>query len=455
MRQLQLAELMCGLSHALDLAEGQPAGHAVRCTYLGMQLARAIDLAPHDQWELYYTLLLKDLGGSSNAARIHDVFLSDDLGFKRKAKRFADNLPQSAQFALAQTGARTGLAARLLGTLRAMRQGDAIAQELTQTRGQRGAELARQLRFPEKVARAIQALEEHWNGTGKPERLAAQQIPLYARIALIVQVVEIFHREGGPQAALHELRERRASWFDPHLVDAFERAARNAEFWPTLAGPELDAHVLALEPAEEAVALDDDYLDEIAAVFGQITDDKSPYTAGHSARVSLYADLIAEQCGLPSERRRWLRRAALLHDLGMLGISNELLDKTAPLDEEERATMQLHAQYSEQILAQVDTLAEWAAIVGAHHERLDGTGYPKGLREDAIAIETRIITTADLFDAISTDRQYRPALTVEQTLELMRSLVGTQIDAQCHAALCAVVDQINHHARPQAASLAA
>ena len=120
MQQHQLAELMCGFSHALDLAEGQPAGHAVRCAYLGMHLARAIDLAPADQWELYYTLLLKDLGGSSNAARIHDVFLSDDLRFKRKAKRFADHLPPAAQLALSQTGARVGLLARVRATLRAL-----------------------------------------------------------------------------------------------------------------------------------------------------------------------------------------------------------------------------------------------------------------------------------------------------------------------------------------------
>lgn len=455
MQQHQLAELMCGFSHALDLAEGQPAGHAVRCAYLGMHLARAIDLAPADQWELYYTLLLKDLGGSSNAARIHDVFLSDDLSFKRKSKRFADNLPQAAQFALSQTGARVGLAARMRVTLRAMRQGDAIALALTQTRGERGAELARQLRFSDKVARAIHALEEHWNGTGKPDRLAAQQIPLYARVALIAQVAEIFHREGGPQAALHALRDRRATWFDPHLVDAFERAAQAPEFWSTLTAPDLDARVIALEPEQDARTLDEDYLDEVVAAFGEIADAKSAGTAGHSARVSRYADLIAEQCGLPTVRRRWLRRAALLHDLGMLGISNALLDKAGPLDDAQRAAMQQHVQITEGILTRVGVFAEWAPIVGAHHEWLDGSGYPRGLRGDAIALEARILTTADLFDAISTDRPHRPGLSIEQTLKCMRALVGAQIDPHCYTALCAAVARVNHDGPTATASLAA
>jgi HD-GYP domain-containing protein (c-di-GMP phosphodiesterase class II) len=455
MQQHQLAKLMCGFSHALDLAEGQPAGHAVRCAYLGMHLARAIDLAPADQWELYYTLLLKDLGGSSNAACIHDVLLSDDLSFKRKAKRFADDLPRAAQLALSQTGTRVGLLARVRATLRAMRQGDAIAQSLTQTRGERGAEWARQLRFSDKVGRAIHALEEHWNGSGKPDGLAAQQIPLYARIALIAQVAEIFHHEGGPQAAMRALRDRRASWFDPHLVDAFERAASLPEFWAPLTAPDLIAQVVALEPAAGTLALDDDYFDEIAAVFGQIADAKSACTAGHSARVGLYTDLIAAQCGLPTERRRWLRRAALLHDLGMLGISNALLDKAGPLNERERTAMQLHVQLTEHLLARIDAFADWVAVVGAHHEWLDGSGYPRGLRGDAITLEARILTTADLFDAISTDRPHRPGLSVEQTLANMRALVGVQIDPQCYAALCTAVAQLNHGAPPAAASLAA
>lgn len=455
MQQSQLAELMCGFSHALDLAEGQPAGHAVRCAYLGMQLARAINLAQADQWELYYTLLLKDLGGSSNAAHIHDAFLSDDLRFKRKAKRFADQLPPVAQLALSQTGARVGLMARVRAALRAMRQGEAIVQSLTQTRGERGAEWARQLRFSDKVGRAIHALEEHWNGSGKPDRLAAQQIPLYARITLIAQVVEIFHHESGPQAAMHVLRDRRATWFDPHLVDAFERVANRPEFWTPLTAPDLIAQVIALEPAEGTLALDDDYLDEIAAVFGQIGDAKSACTSGHSARVGLYTDLIAAQCGLPIERRRWLRRAALLHDLGMLGISNALLDKAGPLNDHERAAMQLHVQHTEEILARAGAFAEWVPVVGAHHEWLDGSGYPRGLRDEAITLEARILTTADLFDAISTDRPHRPGFSIEQTLTSMRALVGVQIDPQCYTALCTAVAQLNHEVPPAATNLAA
>ncbi len=442
MQQLRLAELIGALSHALDMTEGQPVGHCLRCAYIGMQIAREIDLDPQDQWELYYTLLLKDLGCSSNAARICELYLTDDLSFKRDFKRVGDSLPQIAQFVLGHAGLRVGAAERFRAMLRIARRGEQIAQELVQTRCQRGADIARQLRFPEKVARAIHSLDEHWNGTGKPDKLAAQQIPLYARIALLAQVIDVFHTASGASAALAEVRDRRASWFDPHLVDAFERVAQSNEFWAGLASPTLAAQVMALEPAQHAVALDEDYLDEIAAAFGQVVDAKSPFTAGHSARVGLYADLISEQCELPAARRRWLRRGALLHDVGKLGVSNAILDKPGRLDDEEMAAIRRHAQYTEEILARIDAFAELARVAGAHHERLDGLGYPRGLRGDAIPFETRIITTADIFDALSAERPYRPAVPVDQTLALMRGLVGSALDARCYEALCRVVEQL-------------
>jgi HD-GYP domain-containing protein (c-di-GMP phosphodiesterase class II) len=130
-----------------------------------------------------------------------------------------------------------------------------------------------------------------------------------------------------------------------------------------------------------------------------------------------------------------LRRGALLHDIGKLGVSNSLLDKPGKLDATEWESMRLHAVYTEQILSGVAPFAELARVAGAHHEKLDGTGYPRGLKANDIALETRIITTADIFDAISANRPYRAAVPVEQTLEIMQKSVGTALDARCMNAL--------------------
>ena len=139
--------------------------------------------------------------------------------------------------------------------------------------------------------------------------------------------------------------------------------------------------------------------------------------------------------GLSLERRRWLKRGALLHDVGKLGVSNAVLDKAGKLDAEEWKAVRQHAALTESILSRIDAFSELARVAGAHHERLDGGGYPRGLMADEITLETRIITTADIFDAITAERPYRGAVPIPQTLEMMAKTVGTALDPDCFAAL--------------------
>ena len=432
---MKLSELIGALSYALDITEGQPAGHCVRCCWIGMHIGDRIGLSQDQLWELYYTLLLKDLGCSSNAARICELYLTDDLGFKRGFKTVGDSLPQVLAFVLKHTGLKAGLAERFRSVMTILRDGPEIAHGLIATRCQRGADIARLLRFPDGVADGIYSLDEHFNGNGKPARLAGQAIPVYARIALLAQVIDVFHTAGGRAAALREAQGRAGSWFDPQLVSAFEAVAQDEAFWTTLGAPAIDGAVFALEPAGHEVALDDDYLDDIAAAFGQVVDAKSPYTSGHSTRVALYTDMIAEALGLSAQRRRWLKRGALLHDVGKLGVSNSVLDKAGALDRDEWDAVRQHAEYTETILGRIAAFAELASIAGAHHERLDGGGYPRGLAADEIRLETRIITTADIFDAITAERPYRGAIAVPKALEMMEKTVGSALDPACFEAL--------------------
>ena len=439
---LKLSELISALSHALDITEGQPVGHCVRCCWIGMHIGREIGMPEQQLWELYYTLLLKDLGCSSNAARICELYLTDDLSFKRDFKQVGDSLPQVVRFVLQHTGLKTGLAERFKSVLNIFKNGPEYSTQLIQTRCQRGAEIARLLRFSEGIAQGIYNLDEHWNGMGKPGGVAGTDIPMYSRIALLSQVIDVFHTADSKEAALAEVRNRKGQWFDPALVDAVERLAPQQDFWSTLTSSGIDAAVAALEPARFEVPLDEDYLDDIATAFGQVVDSKSPYTSGHSARVALYTDLISETLGLNQERRRWLKRGALLHDVGKLGVSNSVLDKAGKLDGAEWEAVRKHAELTESILSRISAFRELARIAGAHHERLDGGGYPRGLTAEDIAIETRIITTADIFDAITAERPYRGAVPVDQTLEMMKKTVGTALDPLCYDALCAAMAQV-------------
>ena len=431
---IRLAELIEALSHALDMTEGQPAGHCVRCCFIGTRIGRALGLGEAQLSDLYYTLLLKDLGCSSNAARICELYLADDLKFKHDFKLVDGSFPQILKFVLSHTGMEAGLAERFRGILNIFKNGGEIASSLIQTRCQRGAEIARQMRFSEEVCRGILDLDEHVDGGGQPLGRKGAEIHLFARIALMAQVIDVFFVHEGAEAALKEVRKCAGGWFDPELVAVFETLATPV-FFAELGSANLEAYVLAMEPGRQAVLADEDYLDDIAAGFARVIDAKSPYTSGHSDRVALFTDLIAEELGMPPAERRRLKRAALLHDIGKLGVSNSVLDKPGRLEGEEWEQMKRHAESSETILSRIAAFADLALIGGAHHEKLDGTGYPRGLKGEEISFETRIVATADVFDALTADRPYRAAMPVEKALAILWEGAGRHHDERCIAAL--------------------
>lgn len=302
------------------------------------------------------------------------------LHFKQDFKQIDGALPQVLRFVLTRTGLKAGLAERFRAILNIFQNGGQIARVLIETRCHRGADIARRMRFSEVVANGILHLDEHWDGSGKPAGAREAEIPFNARIALLAQVVDVFHTASGPEAALKEARRRTGGCFDPKWVGAFERVASDPTFWETPRSPNLLETIFELPPGQDSPRVDDNYLDDIAAASAQVIDDKSPYTSGHRERVTLFADTIAEQLQLSSEHRRWIKRAALLHDIGKLGVSNAILDKPGKLDEEEWAAMRAHAALSEAILQRIVAFRELAPIAGAHHERLDGGATRAGSR---------------------------------------------------------------------------
>jgi putative nucleotidyltransferase with HDIG domain len=440
---IRLAELLGALSYALDMVEGQPAGHCVRCCWIAIHIGREIGLTEPQLWDLYYTMLVKDVGCSSNAARICQIYMMDDITFKRDLMTVNGSLPQVLRFVLSHTGMNAGLAERFRALVNVFQNGGQIAQELMETRCDRGAEIARKMRFSENVIAAIRSFDEHWDGGGMPAGLRGEAIPIYSRISLIAQIVDVFQTANGVEAAKREIQYRTGTWFEPRLAAAFERVADNDEFWRMLGSDDLQTAIFALEPAQQRTIVDEDYLDDIAAAFAQVIDSKSPYTSGHSERVTLFTDLIAEQLGFEPRQRRWLKRAALLHDIGKLGVSNSILDKPGKLDDDEWVAMKRHTTLGEMILKRIAALDDLAVIAGAHHERLDGKGYPRGLTDEQIALDVRIVTTADIFDALTADRPYRAAMPIDKALAIMTDMVGTALDPRCFAALKRAIKQVD------------
>lgn len=442
-KSVNLAELLGTLSYALDMTEGQPEGHCIRCCWIGSNIGLQLDLDETGLSDLYYALLLKDLGCSSNAARVCNLYLTDDIAFKRDFKTIDGSLSAALRFVFSRTGLESGLSERIRALVNVIRNGGELARELIETRCERGADIARRMRFSATVQNAIRCLDERWDGSGSPKGLTGDAIPLIANIALMSQVIDVFATDQGQQAAVTEVKSRSGKWFNPELVDAFMAAQSERSFWAVLNRADLERRVFAMTPALQSQPVDEDYLDEIAEAFSDVVDAKSTFTADHSNRVTLYSDIIAEELGLPADHRRWLRRAALLHDLGKLAVSNQILDKPDRLSEAEWAAIRSHPRLSEKILERVSVFRDIAPIAGAHHERLDGKGYPNGLTAEQLCLEVRILTVADVFDALSAERPYRAAMPIADAFDILDKDVGAAFDADCVAALKAGIQRLS------------
>jgi putative nucleotidyltransferase with HDIG domain len=194
--------------------------------------------------------------------------------------------------------------------------------------------------------------------------------------------------------------------------------------------------VAAAEPEERVIAADETRLDRIATAFALVVDAKSAFTYHHSDRVAAYAVAIAQAMGLPARDCVRLRRAGLLHDIGKLSVPNRILDKPGKLDPDEWDVVRKHPHYSFEILERVPVFSEFAFDAAAHHERIDGKGYHRGLSGPSLSRHARILAAADIFDALSAARPYREALPLERVLSIVREGSGTQLCPECVDALC-------------------
>ena len=433
------SEVISALSRAIDLTEGQPMGHAARSCMIGMRLAGELGLGVAARSALFYALLLKDVGCSSTAARVSEIIGGDDLGFKGGLKRIDWNRPSEAvRHIVGSTSGSPLERARRVAAV--ARSGARLGDELVGLRCDRGAQILQLLSFPDATVVAMASADEHWDGRGKPAGLRGEEISVLGRLVGLAQTAEIFFAAGGPQAAADVARRRRGTWFDPALVRLFDHVAADSAFWQQVAAPDVTAHVAAFEPPEQVVLADDDRLDLIAEAFGRVVDAKSPFTSRHSERVAETAAGIGAILGLDAAELRGLRRAGLLHDLGKLGVPNIVLDKPGKLTPEEWELMRRHPAYTAEVLAQVECLRPIAGTAASHHERLDGSGYHRGLEAPALSLPARILAVADVYDALARDRPYRAAMPAERVLAILDADAGARLDAESVAALRRLVD---------------
>lgn len=433
---IRLSEVISALSVALDLTEGQPMGHAMRSCILGMRIAEELRLSPQQRADLYYALLMKDAGCSSNSARLHQIMGSDDLQTKFEVK-FED----WTQISLA--GVRylsrnvlpdAPLHRRLVRMAEVALKLKTNNAALIGARCQRGAEIARRIGFNDAVAQAIRDLDEHWDGGGFAAGRKGEEISILARIMNVSQTMEVFATRSGPEAAVDAVVERRGRWFDPEIVSAVQSLSDNRGLWAQFGAANFREYVLALEPGI-ALPATAQRIDDICEAFAQVIDAKSPYTFQHSSGVAAASAVIAEELHLESNVCTLVRRAALLHDIGKLGVSNSILEKPGALTGAEWQVMKKHPVYTRIILEEISGFQHLAYVAAAHHERLDGKGYPDGLTAEQLTLPARIVAVADVFQALSEKRPYRDGLPLEIVFEKMEKEAAIQLDPDCLCAL--------------------
>ncbi len=426
--RVRSADILSALSYALDLVEGQPVGHAVRTCLLSMRIAERIGLTEDQRADLYFAALLKDAGCTTNSVKIHQSF-GDDHGAKHAVKLIDwTKKLDCVIYGLKTVHRDKPLPERIRRVAALLTDPDAGMVEMTRVRCDRGAQIAIQLGFGLPVADAVRALDEHWDGFGAPMGLRSEQIPILARILGFAQTLDVMIQALGREAAFRMARRRSGRWFDPAVVRATESFREDEAFWRGMEDGARDGALELATPATVRMA-GAAGIDNICDAFAAIIDAKSSYTATHSTRVTRYAVEMGKMLGFEPERLAALRRAGLLHDIGKLGVPTAVLEKPGKLTDEEFGMIRSHPTATGHILSMIEGFDRVMEIAAAHHERLDGRGYHRGIGAEGLDTDMRILAVADVFDALSAERPYRGALEMSEVFSIMEKDAGQALDA--------------------------
>lgn len=409
---VRLAELVAALSLVVDLGLGQPMEHVLRQTLIAMRLGEFVGLAHEQRAALYYVSLLAWVGCTSDSHELATWF-GDDIAWRQAA--YEVGTPGRPAIETMMSSAAAAHPPLSPGALPEARRRTLVAATIEHCLVT--VVFAERIGLGPEVREPLMHLFERWDGRGGPNRLKGDEIALPARIVAFADVMAAFHRAGGADAAVSVARDRAGAQFDPALVGAFCAHAR--EILGTLDGATSWDAVIEADPGLGA-PLDASRIDVVLEAVADFTDIKSPYTLGHARGVAVLAEAAARGFGLPDPDIVAIRRAALLQDAGRMGVSNSIWDKPAPLSPAELERVRLHAYFVDRMLQRPPALAWLGALAAQHHERLDGSGYPRGLAGAALSPAARILGAADTYRALVEPRPHRPALMPGEAADEMR-----------------------------------
>jgi HD-GYP domain-containing protein (c-di-GMP phosphodiesterase class II) len=421
-QDLRLAEPLCALSVTLDLAMAQPPERSIRSCLVATRLARRLGLPHSDQRTVYYVTLLRHLG--STATTHEEAYLMGPRAAELRtlAERTDSRSRRQSLSYLRHVGKGGGIR-RLQYVARTLAAGE---EDVLRAGCEVGSMLAERLGLGHATAEALYQNLERWDGKGMPRGLAGKEIHIATRIAEVATQAVV---AGGKT-----LLKRRGGWLDPFVVAVYDDSLvadlHEIDVWQGA----LDAEPHPWRPAPD--------LDELARTFAYFVDLESPYLFGHSTGVAALADEAARLLHLEGTERTTLRRAALLHDLGRVAVPTAVWERPGALRRAEWEQVRLHPSQSERILSRSPVLEPIAVLAALHHERLDGSGYPRQAKGDELSTAARILAAADYYQALTQDRPYRSAHPPADAAELILGQVAAgRLDGRCVNAVLAAAGQ--------------
>ena len=432
----RLAELVAALSLGVDLGFGQPMEHVLRQCLIALRLAGLAGLDDHERMAVYYTALLVNVGCHADAHEQAKWF-GDDIALKSGKYQHELGSVRGTLATMRLVGAGNPPLHRFRVGLEFAFSGHRQLDGMISQHARLARILAEQLELPYTVREGVGAAYEQWDGRGWPGMLKAGAIPVAARIAQLAEFMEVAHRVGGEDGATALARRRAGRQFDPALVALLQAHAR--EIFDGLDAAPAWGTVIAAEPTL-AVELGPDQLDRALAAIANFVDLKSPFTLGHSVAVAELAEEAGRRLRLPPEEVLALRRAGFVHGFGRLGVSNSIWDRPGPLSAGEWERVRMYPYLTERMLHQSAALLPLGEIAVQHRERLDGSGYPRGLPGSAISRSARVLGAADAYASMREPRPHRPVRSAELAAAEMQAEVragrldGAAVDAVLAAA---------------------
>jgi HD-GYP domain-containing protein (c-di-GMP phosphodiesterase class II) len=395
--------------------------------------------------EAVYATLLLHLGCTAYAHERSAAF-GDEVAFGAASARanFLDPRSMLTEMVGGITrGAGLRARARVGGYM--VLRGNRFGRLATTATCEVGRRLAGRLELPEGVREALYESFEFWNGKGTPTGLQGEEIALGARIARVAATASLFAGEGGAGLAVEALSERAGGMLDPGICELFNAHAE--ELLAELEATDPRRLLLESEPGPHADR-EPAELPQLARVFADFVDLKTPFTHGHSRGVAALATGAAELLHLGREEAERLELAGLLHDLGRTAVSASVWEKPGPLSAAEWEEVRLHPYRSERILDSSGALRSIAALAGAHHERLDGSGYHRGSKAAELSPASRVLAAADAFQAMTQQRPHREALEPEVAADRLGGEARAgRLDPEVVAAVLEVAGQRSRRRR--------